>query len=293
MTDAQAELLKGKFINEDEVPLLIEDDTDGIDLATGAILFKYRRNILDHEKMNVAYKSMERAVAVTEGRGTASGSSHFRVRKDGTVGKMLVGNKVEAGLVGYMDRNGKQPYCRKTAFTRDYFDKFQAAVPFIQEVDSKFAELIPNRYANQRGRADATNRNYVIKDTAFTTVTINRNFRTAIHQDAGDLREGFGNLSVINNGNYKGGYFALPQYGAKINMRTGDLLLVDVHNWHGNTELIQIEGMEPLQRISFVMYYRENMINCAQPKDELRRIKLLNGSKSFEGNASDIYTKQE
>ena len=37
-----------------------------------------------------------------------------------------------------------------------------------------------------------------IPETAFSTITINRNFRTALHRDAGDYKDGFGNLTVIN-----------------------------------------------------------------------------------------------
>lgn len=281
MTDQEAEKLKSKFLTDNDYDTLIDFDCDAYNAATGELLFKFRRNALDIEKIKTAYEAVKKAVAKTEGRGTASGANKQRIKKDGTVSKMLVGNMVEAGLVGYMDRNGKQPYCRRTAFNKAHMEKFTLAIPFIKEVDNKFAELVPVNYQKQRELADATNRNYTITDTAFTTVTVNRNFVTAVHKDAGDYKEGFGNLVALRFGEYTGCYFCLPQFRVAINMQNSDLLLVDVHQWHGNTPLVPVT--EDYMRISFVMYYRENMFQCKSPSEELARIKGLNGSKHFAG----------
>jgi hypothetical protein len=43
-------------------------------------------------------------------------------------------------------------------------------------------------------------------------------------------------------------------------MRSQDVLLADVHEYHGNTTIIGEEGK--YQRISTVMYFRTNMRNC-------------------------------
>ena len=72
---------------------------------------------------------------------------------------------------------------------------------------------------------------YQIEDTAFSSVTINRNFRTAMHMDDGDFKEGYGNLSVIERGKYSGGATIFPRYGVGFNVRTGDFLAMDVHEW--------------------------------------------------------------
>ena len=52
---------------------------------------------------------------------------------------------------------------------------------------------------------------FKIHDTVFTTVTVNKNFRTAAHYDAGDLKEGFGNLAVLQTGEYSGAYTVIPK----------------------------------------------------------------------------------
>ena len=115
--------------------------------------------------------------------------------------------------------------------------------------------------------------------------------------DAGDLREGFGNLSVIERGKYKGGFTIFPRYKAGINLRTGDFVAMDVHEWHCNTELTEsaedkkynmslkdvyrndketgTQGIEKLfSRVSFVCYLREKLEGCKE-KDSLPYYKRI------------------
>jgi hypothetical protein len=163
-------------------------------------------------------------------------------------------------------------YCRKTAFARDYFEKFQEGIPFVKHIDDLYKELCPEHYAKQKAIAEGTNKNYVIGDTSFTTVTVNRNFATAVHKDAGDYPEGFGNLIIYREGHYEGSYFCLPEYGVGIDMQNQDVLFADVHSWHGNTPYENTS--EDFMRIAFVMYYREYMYQCKSPSEELFETKM-------------------
>jgi hypothetical protein len=224
------------------------------------------------ETLMLGVNSFKDSIEVTESRGYASGSSHKRIRKDGSVSNITVGNKVESGSVGYMDSSAMVKYCRKTAFAKNYFDKFKQGIPVVQFVDNKYKELCPAHYAKQKAIADGTNKNYIIDDTSFTTVTVNKNFRTAVHQDAGDYPDGFGNLIAYREGDWTGGYFCLPQYKVAIDLQNTDMLFVDVHQWHGNTDFINTD--ENFLRISFVLYYREYMYKCKQPAEELLNMKM-------------------
>jgi hypothetical protein len=271
LTDEQATALKGKYLNESHYDLLITGDADGYD-SNGKLLFKFRKNAIPFETLKLGVDSFKDSIELTESRGIASGSSHKRIRKDGSVSNITVGNKVESGNVGYMDSNAMVKYCRKTAFAKNYFDKFSAGIPFVEFIDSKYKELCPEHYAKQIAIANGTNRNYVISDTAFTTVTVNKNFRTAVHQDAGDYPDGFGNLIAYREGDWAGGYFCLPQYKVAIDLQNTDMLFVDVHKWHGNTDFINTD--DNFLRISFVLYYREYMYKCSQPQEELQKMKM-------------------
>ena len=222
--------------------------------------------------LELGYNSFKDSITLTDGRGIASGSSHKRIRKDGTVSNITIGNKVHSGNVGYMDRNAMVRYCRRTAFARDHFEKFKQGIPFVEYIDKLYEQLCPEHYARQIAISRGTNRNYRIADTSFTTVTVNKNFQTAVHQDSGDFPEGFGNLCVYRKGDFTGSYFVLPEFGVAIDMHSTDILFVDVHRWHGNTPFENLA--EDDLRIAFVMYYREYMYQCKQPAEELHETKM-------------------
>ena len=271
LTQQEGDALKGKFLTDQHFTHLINYDCDAYDLY-GNLLFKFRKNIIPFELLKLGYESFKDSIQLTDGRGIASGSSHKRIRKDGTVSNITVGNKVYSGNVGYMDQNAMVHYCRKTAFAKTYFDKFKQGIPFVKYVDKLYEELCPLHYKRQKAIAIGTNRNYVIDDTAFTTVTVNRNFATAVHKDSGDFPEGFGNLIIYREGHYDGSYFCLPEYAVAIDLQNTDILFVDVHRWHGNTPYKNMS--EDYLRIAFVMYYREYMYNCKSPSEELKNAKI-------------------
>jgi hypothetical protein len=124
---------------------------------------------------------------------------------------------------------------------------------------------------------------FLVSDTVFTTITVNKNFRTAAHRDAGDYTEGFSNLSVLTDGSkeYAGAYLVVPEYRAAINIRPGDLLLINNHECiHGNTPLI---GDADMERISIVCYFREDMLEPGSWEYEaLRRQFVTERSKNKE-----------
>jgi hypothetical protein len=276
MTDAQAEALKFAFLTDDSYDQLISRSVDVFDTA-GLLVAKIRTGVMPYETLKLGYESFKDSIEWTEGRGAASGVSKKRVLKDGTVSNITVGDPVQSGNVGFMDPSAMIRYCRKTAFARDYFDKFNAGIPFVEEVDRLYKELCPEHYRIQKNYAEGTNQNYVIGKTSFTTVTVNRNFVTAVHKDSGDLPQGFGNLVIYREGDWQGSYFVLPQYRIAFDVQNTDILFVDVHRWHGNTPYINFDADRGDLRIAFVLYYREYMIKCGTPTEELKRVKMDQG----------------
>lgn len=298
MTDAACgERYQGKFLDDSAFDTLITEDTDGYTIG-GQMLFRFRKGAIEFNVLKEGYEGMKWGVRLTEARGTAAGDSFKRIRTDGSVTNTTVNNRVETGAMGYMDKNAMVRYCRQTAFTTEYFKEFQRGMPFVHRVNELYEELCPEHYRRQLNIARGTNRNYVIDDTAFTTVTVNRNFQTAVHKDSGDFPRGFGNLIVYREGDeWTGSYFCLPQYRVAIDLRNTDILFVDVHKWHGNTPFHNFKPaptpfsgskLNPLKdyyinnpgqdmRFSFVLYYREFMITCKQPKEELFDTKMEQG----------------
>ena len=179
-----------------------------------------------------------------------SRTKHYRIKK----------NKTKKA--GY-DIHGN-PLCRTTQFTKDEVAKWASTIPFIKEADKWFKRLVPDRHALQLTRARKTPQ-YQIAKTAYSTITLNYDWRTACHKDKGDLEEGFGNLLVLEKAKsgfpdcpgFTGGYLGFPRWGVAVDVRQGDFIAMDVHEWHCNTE-VQGTG-----RLSVVAYLRKGMVKCS------------------------------
>lgn len=180
-------------------------------------------------------------------------------------------NTVNSGIAGWFDRYPRIPYGRATAYTKNNLEKFKMAYPFLQTLAKGFKDLLPWRYNNQMQAANKVDPRFLVPGTPFTTITVNKTFRTAAHYDAGDLDTGLSNLLVLsNNGNYTGGYLIAPEYRVAVNVRPGDLLLINNHEvMHGNTPIVL--GDEEAERVSLVCYFREKMLELGSWEYEQAR----------------------
>ena len=123
-------------------------------------------------------------------------------------------------------------------------------------------------------------KDWQLGDTPYTTLTINRDFRTAAHRDVGDLCEswdqniptprGFSNLVVLDNGKkFDGFYLCFPEFRVAANIKAGDMIMMNAHRIHSNAPAFDYE--EGFERMSVVMYFRESMLECGSKKYEEAR----------------------
>lgn len=305
-SNEEMEAMEGKYFTEKEADKIFDEDVDVyVKLADDSeeLLAKFRKNVIPKNIVELGWEAFYETAATSRNRGAAAGpiqlkSKYWMKRKpvktdkwstyymqDGKVSKMKVNNLVFSSVLGYFEETPfmKLP-CRLTSYTQRYFDNYKRGIPFIQALDNCFKKLTPKEYNKQLERANKQ-KSFKIEDTAFSSVTINRNFRTALHMDAGDFKEGFGNLSVIERGKYSGGYTIFPRFKIGFNVRTGDFLAMNVHEPHCNTEMVEskeqkkfnnslpqihfedpstgtLGGEKKFTRISFVCYLREGLIDC-------------------------------
>jgi hypothetical protein len=180
---------------------------------------------------------------------------------------------VFSGVAGWYDRYPRIPYGRATSYTEKQPELFKLAYPFLQSLNRGFKELLPWRWNNQKVAADKLDPRFLVPKTVFTTITVNKTFRTACHRDAGDLESGLSNLLVLGTGEYTGGYLVFPEYRIAVNVRPGDLLLVNNHEIiHGNTPIVLNNPDNPsCERISVVCYFREKMLELQSYDYEMLR----------------------
>lgn len=291
LSDKETDNLLGTFITPNYIKHHINNDTEVYN-EKDELLCVFKKNAVSKKILDDSRFAFRKSSTKTNNRGMAGGdlSKLYKVGdrlegriigaingtryqaklNDGTLSKTSHALPVNSGIIGFSDRYPRIPYCRTTAFTQKYFKEFTSTIPYIKEVNKFFAEYATKQYKIQKAFAENTSKDFVIEDTAFTTVTVNKNFQTACHRDAGDLKEGFGNLGVLSRGKYEGYITVIPKYGVGLDLDDGDLALFDVHEVHGNTAPKKITYYE---RISIVCYYREKMLYCGSKQYELDRAK--------------------
>ena len=212
MTNDEIKAREGTYFDEKAIKTMIEEDTDiyGIDPENPdkkKLLAKFRKNVIPHDKIIQGWQNYYITAAPSRNRGAAAGpiqakGAYWKKRKptditgwsarevlNGKVSKMRVNNNVFSSVLGYFEQT---PFmglpCRLTSYTQKYFKYYKGGIPFIEAIDAVFKKLVPERYALQKKAVDEKPF-FRIADTAFSSVTVNRNFRTALHCDAGDFRD--------------------------------------------------------------------------------------------------------
>lgn len=282
-----------------------EDDVKA-GLPKRVLIAKLRKNVFPKSVIQTGWDAFRLLAIPSRNRGAAAGPIDLkgtywsrrkpiqthkwgtRYMQNGKVSKMVVNNVVASGVIGYYEKTPflGQP-CRLTGYTRRGLKQFFHGLPFLQAIDRQFKKLVPDAHKRQL-EAVSKKPTYQIADTAFSTLTINMNFRTALHKDAGDYSKGFGNLSVIEWGRYHGGETLFPRFRVGVNLRTGDFCAMRVHEeWHCNARIYEtsedkaynktlpdirtrdektgvVGSQELFQRISFVCYFREKIEDCIE-----------------------------
>ena len=253
--------LEGTYIDITDQPhewqILRTQDGDVIKVIkedTGELLCHVRRNAIPLAMCETAVRCYTQvAQKGSTNRGVAAGIQH-RDRSHASYDK---GTHANSAIMGYIDSTHYKRPCRLTAFSQQHMETYNDGLPFIHAINSCFADAVPDAYLRQKDEASQTE--FHIKETAFSTVTVNYNFRTAVHRDSGDYQHGFGNLVVCQK-DVEGGWLIFPRYRVAVVLETGDFMAMDVHEWHCNTP-IQLKSPEGF-RLSFVCYLRHRMSAC-------------------------------
>jgi hypothetical protein len=283
--DSKLSKVLNKKLKRSDIHTIIKDDADVYN-EEGKLLLRFRKNKLNKDTVKDFYDNVIKfAKTPSTSRGTASGSK-----------KKIFGQnpKVMSNIIGYFDKlSPRQKFLfnqqkkaipkmtvRETRFLQDHPDNFKKAIPLIKEIDKYYEQYVPENYGKQKKKANQTP--YHIANTAFTTVTTNVNYQTAVHTDKGDDAEGFGNLTVIESGKYKGGETCFPQYGIGVDLRTYDIIYMDVHEPHGNLP-IELESPDAI-RLSIVCYLRKSIWEQTKGKTKKFMIQHNKTMKNIKNN---------
>jgi len=285
--------IKNTFLIRDQIDTIYTEDVDVYDKESGRLLLMFRKGALSEANGKAFYDNIIHFMRTrpTSARGNTTGNYW----------EPGMGAKVKSNIIGYFDKlsNGQnrmlkdhgiklETNARKTLFTIEYPEKYQRMLPYVQEIDQLFRQNLPHFHQKQWEKAEETC--YRIEGTAFSTVTVNLNYRTTVHRDKKDDPDGFGNLTVIERGQYRGGEICLPQWGVGVDVRQGDMLFMDVRQWHGNLPLEYLT--KDAERLSTVCYFIPNLWRLTRhlPQEVMdRSMKTLRDVRADVRNGGNVY----
>ncbi len=294
--------MKGRVLTDDEYSLLVTNECK-VYKPDGSPLLVYLPGALPVRLLDETYEILhELRKQETDNRGPASGYVRGESKNKPGGRTQTATPAVASAIIGSFDPYGPANYCRLTAWSGAEWDKYEALFPLFQQISARFEAHVTERYDAQRKFAERVDPSWRIRGTVFTTITVNNSYSTGVHMDDGDLQEGFGNLAVLRKGNYRGGRLVFPEFGVAVDMQHGDILLMDVHSYHGNTQLVcdtcklPMRGLHEhtgiseespvhlIERISIVAYARAKMDKCGTAEEELEKARVLADKGSERGS---------
>jgi hypothetical protein len=255
--------LKGTHPAPSHADKVIDLDTRLVtpDGNTTAIVLTQR---IDPHLCRRAYALWSTVDGPLSNRATAIGSPSLpRLMKDGTLSgrqgvpksvlEILEKQGVRQGVLGYLDATPDQP-CHKTPLSINRPEMLDRTKSLVKRVDELYAQYMPSLHAIQRAEVKKAPRSR-LWHTAFSTIYIVKQLRSAYHADRGNLR---GVMSaLLPMGNFTGGELVLPRWRIAIALRPGDLLLFDPQELHGN---LPFEG----ERLSAIFYCEDRIADCGK-----------------------------
>jgi hypothetical protein len=249
--------LKGKFPHPENANQILAEDTRVI-TPEGRVTAVVLCDVIPSRLHLRAHELWKPVDGLLSNRATAVGTVSLprSTSKDGTPSprsgvNVHVLKIVEArqGILGYVDRPRRQ----KTTLTERCPEMLDGNRQLIERVDALYAQRMPHFYAKQRAEVERAGPQWRLWATAFSTVYLAKNFRTAYHTDRGNL---LGVMSALMpTGDFTGGELVLPRWRIAIAFKPGDLLLFDPQQLHGN---LPFEG----ERISAAFYCASRIADC-------------------------------
>lgn len=218
----------GKWVTDDDYQHL--DRSCDVYTAEGDILLKLRRKRLRPSDAAKYYDIIRGAAGATHNRPIAAGPKKW----------------VNSRPIGVTERG-------VTAWTKHNPEAWMSVAPLLRLADAEYAKLAPSEHKQQLKAAKAAGA--ACFGTAFSTVTVNRGFRTAMHTDSNNYEAGLAVMTLLKGGMDHGGRLLFPEYHISVTLEVGDFIVYDVTQWHCNSPLNQDD------RLSCVFYLRQDLVS--------------------------------
>ena len=225
LSDKSLNKMIGRYVSP--VGYTNKDSSCDVFKESGDVLFKLRKNALPVAITKASFELLKSAAGATRNRCLAAGPKEYVLSRPVGI--------TEAGI---------------TAWTRNNPLKWDACHDLMKHIDHVYRHLAPKNYWSQR-RA-VKNQSSLVHGTAFSTVTVNRKFRTAIHTDSNNYADGLAVMTLLKGTHATGGKLLFPKYKLSVELCEGDVIVYDVSEYHCNSA---VSG----DRLSCVFYLRQGL----------------------------------
>ena len=255
--------LEGQFPDRLHAVETIDETTEAVVPDVGPVAI-FLREVIPSSFHKLAYELWKPVKELPTNRSIAVGTkSLIRLKNDGTAGKRRGVSKdvqqylrergVAHGFIGSVDATSDAP-CHKTRLAKRHPEMLEGNRLLIELVDRLYKEHALLFHSKQRAEIEKVPQ-WGIWNTAFSTIYLARNFRTAYHRDGGNLKGVMTALMPL--GRFTGGELVIPRWRIAFPLCPGDLLLFDPYHLHGN---LPIQG----ERISAAFYCEERIADCGK-----------------------------
>lgn len=242
---------------EDDYQTLVNEPCVGVDKDTGEIIFLYTDVGIDTEELveglkSVQYQKTERSAGlVTNSR-----------------------------VFGYRPRiTFRSDFCSSASLSRDNPAVAEQLGKLALRMQELYQEYIPLTFEEHKLRAGEIKKEWLIKDTLFSSGIVNKNNQLRYHRDAGNFENVFSCMLVMKGG-IDGGFLSVPEYGVGLELKNNTVLMFNGQKlMHGVTPIQRQNSLS--YRFSVVFYTLKSMWNCLEIGDELARIKKTKTEREF------------
>lgn len=220
-----------------------------------SVMLLYLKNHIPIRTRNRAKEGLDAMIFEDPTRAETQNATTFNARLGTTVAGEL--------QFGFMDKG----WIMMTSPTREQEAQYEKLAPLMRRLDALFARTLPKNYGEQNKLIPSDFRQF---GTAFSNATILKSCPSAIHRDGGNARNTDLSLTCLttvgNEGEYSGGEFCVIEFGVKIPVGPGDVLIAaSAREWHCN--LTPVQGT----KYSIVCYYRRGLANPKRLEEWYKR----------------------
>jgi len=206
--DADLDALRNTLLNERHYRYVVRQNACCY-RPDGSLLFRFRKNALPAHLTDIPFRYLRNVGA------PASNSLRGAVKASPSGTEALIGINPRTGGV--------------TAATLNLLPVLPEIMPYFWAKNARFSELAPEFY--RRAAAAAHGRNTLAKGVVVESVKLLMNVQTGAHTDT---NRSASLLTAIWKGRGEGAELIFVRWGIAVDVRTGDLLIMDGAEMHGN-----------------------------------------------------------